>query len=293
MKLYLVFFQIILISFILQAQQKVTLKEVCKLEKVLNESSGLVIANGNIWTHNDSWGEPVLYAIDESCQIKTILYVSGQNKDWEELAKDDAGNIYIGDFGNNDNKRHDLKIYKIPSPANLKDNIAKPEIIEFKYPDQNRFPPAPSNMQFDMEAMIWFNGSLYLFSKNNTEPFTGYTKLYRLPDAPGKYTAELVDSIFLGAEPKISHWVTGADISPDKKKLVLLSHDKIWLFTCFEGDNFFSGKKETIIFPTFTQKEAICFINDHELYLTDEVIFKTGGKLYHLNLKEVKIEDCK
>lgn len=289
------FFLVLLLQTGVLFAQKISLTEVCKLDKSLHETSGVAVINGKIWSHNDSWGEPVLYGFDNTGKVSDIIYVSGKNKDWEDLAKDDAGNVYIGDFGNDKQKRHDLKIYKIPDPATLKETVAQPEVIEFKYSDQQLFPPDSSARNFDMEAMIWFNNHLYLFSKNRTNPFTGYTKIYRLPDKAGSYTAELIDSTYLGPSPMITSWVTSADISPDKKKLVLLGHDKIWLFTCFEGDNFFSGKKYTVTFKTIiTQKEAICFKDDHQLYITDELVMRVmGGKLYSLDISGVEIEACK
>lgn len=273
--------------------QQVSLTEVCKLDPVIKESSGVIVAGGKIWTHNDS-GEPVLYAIDKTGKITDALYVgSGKNKDWEDLAKDDAGNIYIGAFGNNGNKRHDLQILKIADPTKNADKIATPEVIEFSFPDQRYFPPAENMQNYDVEAMIWLNNSLYLFSKNRTIPFNGFSKVYKVPATKGKYVAELVDSIYTGPEPMLSNWVTSADISPDQKKLVLLGHDKLWLFTCFEGDKFFSGKKYTLSFGTMSQKEGVCFYSNNELYITDEYFYKIGGKLYSLNLANAKIEACK
>jgi hypothetical protein len=275
--------------------QKITPVELCKLDKALVETSGLVYAGGKLWSHNDGGGQPVLYGFDINGKVSSIVYVSAKNTDWEEVAKDDAGNVYIGDFGNQSNKRHDLKIFKIPDPSTLKDNIAKPEIIEFEYSDQKLFPPDTNAQNFDMEAMVWFSNHLYLFSKNRTNPFTGITKVYRLPDQPGKYRAELIDSIYLGPAPMITSWVTAADISPDKKKLVLLGHDKIWLFTCFEGDKFFSGNKYTVALGgPVTQKEAVCFVDNNKLYITDELVMKVmGGKLYSMDLSAVKAESCK
>jgi len=272
--------------------QQVSLTEVCKLDLVIKESSGVVVAGGKIWTHNDS-GDPVLYGIDKTGKISDAIYVGVKNKDWEDLAKDDAGNIYIGAFGNNANKRHDLQVLKISDPSKEEDKVATPELIEFSFPDQHLFPPAENEQNFDVEAMIWFNNSLYLFSKNRTIPFTGYSKVYKVPATKGKYVAELIDSVYTGPEPMLLNWVTSADISPDKTKLVLLSHDKLWLFTCFEGDKFFSGKKYTLTFGTMSQKEGVCFYSNNELYITDEYLYKIGGKLYSLNLANTKIGACK
>jgi hypothetical protein len=145
-----------------------------------------------------------------------------------------------------------------------------------------------------MESMVHLNNSLYLFSKNRSKPFTGYTKVYKLPTEPGKYVAELVDSVNLGPGHVLQTWVTSASLSPDKKILALLSHDKVWLFYCFKGDKFFSGKKKIIELNNFSQKEAICFITNKELYLTDELTKNVlGGNLYHLKLDKDYANECK
>ena len=38
------------------------------------------------------------------------------NEDWEDITIDDAGNLYIGDIGNNKNERDDLRVYRVPEP---------------------------------------------------------------------------------------------------------------------------------------------------------------------------------
>lgn len=275
-------------------QQPTKLKEIAKLSEVLHESSGLIITGDKIWSHNDSQGEPVLYGFDRTGKISDAIYIRGKNTDWEDLAQDQDGNVYIGDFGNQDNNRRDLKIFKIPNPATLTDKIVEPEIINFTYSNQKSYPPQRSNMNFDMEAMICFNNYIYLFSKNRTEPFNGHTYMYKLPQKPGTYVAELVDSIFLGPEPMIANWVTAADISPDGQRLALLGHQKLWFFSCFVGDNFFSGKMTELTFPTLTQKEAICFIDNQSLYITDELVHRVlGGKLYSLDLNQIQFPACR
>ena len=54
-------------------------------------------------------------------------------------------------------------------------------------------------MNFDVEAFFHFNGHLYLFTKADGDAI-GYTKMYRLSDDPGSYSATLVDS-FLHQRP--------------------------------------------------------------------------------------------
>jgi hypothetical protein len=265
------------------------------LPAVLKESSDVIVTKkGTLWTIIDS-KIPSVYNITEEGVIKRFVYLNHKNLDWEDMAQDDRGNVYVGNFGNNSNKRKDLKIIKIGALDSLRsDTIINGQLIHFTYPDQKAFPPPKSQMNFDMEAMIAFNNSLYLFSKNRTEPFTGYTKVYKLPTTPGTYVAELVDSVNLGPGHMLDTWVTGADLSPDKKILALLSHDKVWLFYCFQGDKFFSGKKKVIELGTFSQKEGICFINNTEFYLTDELYRDIlGGNLYKLKINKDYSKECK
>ena len=62
------------------------------------------------WTHNDGGGpkKQVLYAIDREGKTRAAFPVIGVTlHDWEDIAIDDAGHLYLGDIGNNDAKRDD------------------------------------------------------------------------------------------------------------------------------------------------------------------------------------------
>jgi len=273
--------------------QNVTLQKIGVMPKILKETSGLEVTSPNsLWSHNDDT-YPYLYNIDSTGQLIKAIYLNHQNSGWEDLAQDYHGNIYIGAFGNNTNTRKDLKIYKIGNPDSIKEKFVNAGIIDYHYSDQKLFPPDNRFKNFDMDAMISVGDSLYLFSKNRTAPFDGYTKVYRLPNTPGTHQADLVDSIFLCNESMLTCWVTAADISPDKKHLVLLSHDKLWLISCFEGSDFGKGKIQQISLNHFSHKAAICFYNDHQVYITDELEMDIlGGKLYRLDLGPWLKVDC-
>jgi len=82
--------------------------------EIVVETSGLIIWDDKIWTHNDS-DDNSLYAIDplNGSLIKSYQMEGLQNTDWEEISQDD-NYIYIGDTGNNRNgNRTDLKILRI------------------------------------------------------------------------------------------------------------------------------------------------------------------------------------
>lgn len=268
--------------------QNISLRTVYALPNLLNESSGIEISNSNkFWTHNDSGNDSKLYCIDTFGNIiKNIEVINVSNIDWEDLAQDAQGNFYIGDFGNNDNDRQDLAIYKIVNPDTISGNITTAQIINFTFSDQTQFPPPDSLKNFDMEGFFFFQDSLYLFSKNRSLPFSGFTKMYVLPSQPGNYIAKLRTQFFT-SNSQLDGWITSADISPDGKKMILLSNSKAWLFSNFSGDDFFNGNVNVLNFNHLSQKEAIVFADSSNLFLSDELAFGIGGKLYQIDISGI------
>ena len=102
----------------------------------IQESSGLLLAEGRFITHNDSGDQPVLYVLDTAnLEIVRRVAVKGvRNTDWEALAEDDKY-FYIGDFGNNEGNRRDLRILKISKTDFSKSDTVIPELISFAYAD--------------------------------------------------------------------------------------------------------------------------------------------------------------
>lgn len=89
--------------------------ETTLLPTIIDESSGLeTTSNGEFWSFNDSNGAPALYQFDTTGTLNRVLNINNAtNVDWEDMTKDGAGNLYVGDFGNNDNDRRNLVVYKI------------------------------------------------------------------------------------------------------------------------------------------------------------------------------------
>jgi hypothetical protein len=257
------------------SSQTLSLSVAGTLPPALSETSGLETAEaGSYWTHNDSGGQPKLYRINSSGALERTVHVAGAvNSDWEDLARDAAGNLYIGDFGNNANARTDLTIYKVPNPDTAPQDTVTAASITFFYPEQTAFAPPPPPRPEDLEAMVHLNGNLFLFTKNRGEPFSGYTRMYRVPDLPGHYAAQLLDSFYAGPGPALTDWISAADISPDRQKLVLLSYNKLWLFPCRNGRPLLSGQAINIPFSGgATQKEGIVFTDNQNIAISDEAL---------------------
>ena len=79
--------------------------KVFELPKKLKEISGITYDSKAdiIWTLEDSGNENKIYALDKNGQIeRTITVNQTDNIDWEDITLDTKGDLYIGDFGNND-----------------------------------------------------------------------------------------------------------------------------------------------------------------------------------------------
>ncbi|UII74610.1 hypothetical protein LV716_10045 [Flagellimonas sp. HMM57] len=256
-----------------------------KLPSKLSEISGIVSFDGTtIWAIEDNGNKDDIYKVNlEGKIIRKIDVKDAKNNDWEDLAKDDVGNLYIGDFGNNSNDRKNLCIYKLPNPENEKGNKIEAEKIKFHYPEQNKFPPKKSNLVYDCEAFFYRDGFLYLITKNRARPYTGKASIYKIPAVKGTYTAELIGEFTSCSDSQFCS-ITAADISPNGEKVVLLGSGFIWLFTDFTSDDFTKGVLTTIDVKHRTQQESICFLDDNLLVIADEQSKTKGRNLYSYKL---------
>ena len=250
-----------------------------KFPSELKEVSGLEIGDDNIWAIQDSGNKNEVYKVSPSGKIiKSIKIGHAKNEDWEDLAMDNEGNLYIGDFGNNNNTRKNLTIYKVQK-SELGKKEANSKKITFKYPEQRDFPPKKDSLLFDTEGFFHWKDSLYIFTKNRTRPYTGETMIYRIPDSEGDYNAEFLGPLLLcGKQDNCS--VTGADISADGKIIALLGYGTIFLLTEFEFPNLGQAKVQVIDLQYLSQIESISFKDANTLLLADEEYKDIGRKLY-------------
>ncbi|MBQ4912999.1 hypothetical protein J8L85_01030 [Maribacter sp. MMG018] len=263
------------------------LNVITDLPKSLKENSGMVsLRDSTVWLIEDSGNKEEIYNVDFHGKIiKTLEVKHAKNEDWEDLAKDDEGNVYIGDIGNNDNERKHLTIYKIPDPEIEPGDKIDAEKITFNYPEQKKFPPHKSKRFYDAEALFHHGKQLYIITKNRSNPFTGEALVYTVPDSKGSYEAKLVSRLKLCTTWKTCQ-ITGMDISPKGDKIAALSYGKIFIFSDFSWDDFTKGKIEEIDLGTRTQLESIFFMDENTLLLSDERSHGTGGNLYYFHLPQ-------
>ena len=203
------------------SQTQENFSTIASIPNPIKEASAAEISKASplIWTIEDNHNRNVLFGFNEKGElIKKITITNVENNDWEDLTSDDEGNIYIGDFGNNDNDRENLAIYKI-NAADLNKNEAKAEsIVQFYYPEQSEIPSKKKNRIFDVESFFIFNNKFYLFTKNRSSKFDGTTVLYEVDNiSKQKLPAKKIGS-FVTCEQFHHCAVTSADISPNKDK---------------------------------------------------------------------------
>ncbi|MBF4473743.1 hypothetical protein [Flavobacterium sp. HJJ] len=280
-------------AFILLACQNgsETLTKLYSLPKKLKEVSGILYSEKDkmFWTLEDSGNANKIYGLsaqDGTIQ-KRITIADTPNIDWEDITKDKKGNLYIGDFGNNDNTRKDLCIYKIDKTSLQKETAVPAYKVSFSYPEQKEFPPKKTKLFFDAEGFFEYNGNFYLFTKNRSRGFDGTVLVYRFPNRAGNHKALLMGEFKTCGN--YNHCaVTSAAISPDASKIVLLTHDKVFLFENFKGDNFLKGTQKSFKLNHFSQKEAVCFKDNKTLIIADEKTNKLGGNVYEVSLEKLK-----
>lgn len=265
----------------------------------LNESSGIIYTNGELWTHNDSGNPPAIYKIDANTGaiLQTVNISNATNVDWEDITADDDY-IYVGDFGNNGTGvRTNLRVYKIAKADILPGasvNVTA-AIINFSYSDQViGASPGSNNTAFDCEAFFAKDNVLHLFTKDWVDH---HTRHYTLSTTPGTYSISPAEPFF-----DVHGLVTSADISDDGK-VVLIGYDgsfaEIFMYVLdgYSGGKFFNGNNQHVtlgnvidlnnIANSKGQMEAVTFSTGGNGYVTNEKIASIPARMYQFSLADL------
>ncbi len=264
------------------------MKKVIKLPKVVYETSGLEFYQDKyLITHNDGGHKSEIFILNTLGElVKKINIEDTKNRDWEDLTQDDKGQLYIGDFGNNNNDRKKCQIYILPNGFIDKKKVT-PKKITFWYEDQTEFPPKKGKLNYDCEAFFWKDDKLYLLTKCRTKPFTGESRIYSLSPVPGKQMAKYEGSINLCTNGWRFCSVTGADYDPKTNSVAILTYSKLYIVSEISKDRFWKGKIKAYSLPVVKQREAVCYYGKNKLFITDEEKKGFGGRnLYTVKLKK-------
>lgn len=271
-----------ILAFFATSAQELT--NVAPLPESLIESSGLHFLDGQLLSIQDSGNENKIFEIDSlnGNILREVTIGNTVNTDWESITGDDNF-IYIGDFGNNNGTRTDLKIFKIPMSEYLADTSTQTaEIISFSYADQTGFASSPFATNFDAEAFCSFGDSLLLFTKNW---INGYSKIYKLSKAPGNYEVNVIDSI------NTEGFVTGCTCDPESGLIHLIGHNSILApfavrISDFSSNQITDGEINRVELSSpigqSAQIEGLSQTYPGKFFVTSEALFNMEATLYEL-----------
>ena len=258
-------------------------------DAAVDESSGVAASRltpGVYWTHNDSGDGPYLYAFDVRGRSYGRWTVPGaRNIDWEDIAMGPGPRaglpyLYIGDIGDNGRKREDVAVYRVAEPKTgepgackpaAECRTARPAVFRLQYPD------GPHNA----EALLVHprSGDLYILSKSTgpdteTRVYKARARDLKAPSVHLKRIATLdipepLFRTFIGG-------ITGGDIAPDGRHIVLCDYFRMYEASLPEGAPFDDIWKQTFTPTTIglgLQVEGVAYRLDGK-----EVIATSEGK---------------
>lgn len=240
---------------------------------LLLEASGLVASRQNpgvLWSHNDSGGEPRVFAFDISGKHLGIYDLPGAEAyDWEDMAADDT-HLYLADIGDNFKGRSSITVYRAVEPdvstdqSPTKKDLTGVTAFDLVYPDQAH----------DAEALLVdpANGDIYIVTKD----FDGGSLVYRAPAPQDESVAtvmELVAELTLALPdmPGLFLTATGGDVSPDGSAILITAYSGAFWWPRAKSAPFweaFSGDPCPAPIVPLAMMEAIGFDTETDGYYT-------------------------
>lgn len=246
-------------------------------EEALDEVSGIVASRahaGVLWAHNDSGDGPRLFALDAHGGVSRGEWVleGASARDWEDIAieviEGGPDRLWIGDIGDNGARNHrvaprrSIAVLRAdepePRPAGEAEG-ARPlayESIVLRYPDRPR----------DAEAIAIDppTGDLLVLTKEAAGPADVFVARAPL-DPAAEHTLERIASV------ELPSMITGADISPDGRELLVRTYRGIAHWTRAEGQGWadaLAAAPRSLPHADEPQGEAIAFTAGGDGYIT-------------------------
>jgi hypothetical protein len=199
-------------------------------DRALKEASALAASQkspGVYWTLNDSGNSPTVYAVDEQGRSRGSFRVDdAENVDWESLQVGPGTNggsaLYIGDTGDNDRKRREIVIYRVPEPDPLP--------IGGRSSNGRTAPAEAFRLQFpagahDTEAILVHPVTGELLVVTKTQP--GRATVYRAPmplNARQRATMEKVADLDMARAGVKIDVVTDGAVSADARRVAIRTY---------------------------------------------------------------------
>jgi hypothetical protein len=239
-------------------------------DRRLAEASGAAPSEANpgiFWTVGDSGNPPQLLAIDTTGALRgRVTLANAANVDWEAVAvgpcHDDTC-VYVGDVGDNAERRAEVTIYRIREPrlqGSSVSTVAGMETLRLRYPHQAH----------DVEAIVVTpQAELLLITKGRSNGVL----VYRVDSASwgraGTVVAERVDSLPIVPHTGTGRLVTDAAIDASGEHVVVRTYRDLFIFRRTAA-----GKLELLrscdILGREPQGEGVAWLPDGRLFLVSE-----------------------
>jgi hypothetical protein len=214
----------------------------------VTESSGIAASkcqNDVFWTHNDSGDDAFIFAFNSKGEnLGTWRVQNARNDDWEGIAtfKNSAGKcfIYIGEIGNNSQKRQTRTIYRVPEPQLMDEyrSIMSKNALQTEPADILNY--TGDGIRQDAETLMVHPTSedIYVLTKSRERP-SSVLKIKPLFGSEEVQTAEKVAEIKVPSIP--FGLLTGGDISPDGRRVILCDYTQGYELTLPAGNGNFDA----------------------------------------------------
>ena len=182
-------------------------------DKKLIEASGLVRSTqhaGVLWTHNDGQ-DGVLFAIRSDGSSAGRVEVREKFDDWEDIAADGKGNLYLADTGNNERNRKRVTVYRIAEPDLADAKVKTKQTFKLMYPNDE---------EFDCESLFIWGDHAYVISKLEGGE---HARVYRF-SLKSNEKSQVLEPV---CKLAIDQPVTAAAISADGAKLAVLTRREL------------------------------------------------------------------
>lgn len=256
-----------------------------------HETSGIAFSRRSpdlLWVHDDSGGQPILYAMTPDGKDAGAVRLRGvKNDDWEDVAafeRDGKAWLLVADTGDNAGRRPQVMLHLVEEPARDQLSAGKAVTVAPAWSMRLTYEDGPRDCE--SVAVDATGRAIYLLSKRDDIP-----QLYRV-DLPARQPGNVVavarkvglvphipepsaaEILVRGRLGKRRSEVTAMDFSSDGTLAAVLTYGGGLLFERKNGEPWPEAlAREPVHLPIsgLLQAEAICFTPDGKsIYVASE-----------------------
>lgn len=257
-------------------------------DKDMEEASGLAYSRRQsaiLWTINDHGGPHKAIALGEDGKkVADATLKDIENVDFEDIAStvmDGVPMILVSDTGNNDHDRESLSILRFREP-----DVSSGQNVDIPREDIEDLQVRYEGFSYDCEALAVdeTSGDLFMFTKDRENSIS---EVYRYPFPQSvnnnpftlgksgliQFQSNILLSEHVATLPLF--WITGADISPDGRTLVLTNKQE-----AFKYDKTDDGMSWVEFLVNQAEPSCILELNEEEqreaIAITEQGIWTTS-----------------